>query len=109
MTRSHTLGFFAIWEIDLIGIALKHARGCIAQKTWDGLQPCDLKQLSLAFLQINLVTSMWESTLLLTLVSQLSAMQVSQLLHEALLCLDAVLLACNQTPDMPFMLTWPTP
>ena len=54
------------------------------------------------------MTSVWESTLLLTLVCQLSAMQVSQLLHEALLCLHAVLFACKQTPDMPFMLPGPT-
>ncbi len=57
----------------------------------------------------SFVTSLWESTLLLTLMSQLPAMQAGQLLHEALLCLHAVLLACNQTPNMPFMLPWPTP
>ncbi len=71
-----------------------------------GLQLCNLK---IAFLHVSFVTTVWEGTLLLTLVSQLPAMQTSQLLHEALLCLHAVLLACNQTPDMPFMLPWPTP
>jgi len=64
---------------------------------------------SLPIIHSSVVTSLGESTLLLTLVSQLPAMQASQLLHKALLCLHAVLLACNQTPDVPFMLPWPTP
>ena len=48
-------------------------------------------------------------TLLLGFIGQCLAMQARQLLHQALLGFDIVLLGCHQTSHMPLMLCRATP